>query len=183
MASKRTFEIAFVGLKQGIHEFTYVVDDKFFIEKGNPDFTNCHANIKLLLDKKSSFMLLKFEVGGKADVTCDRCGNMIMMDLWDEFNMLVKLVENPEEMNEQEEDADVFYISRTESHIDVETWIYELVLLSFPTQKLCGDDENGNSKCNKEVLNKLKEMEAKSSSTANVLWKGLDQFKGEAENN
>jgi hypothetical protein len=75
MASKRTFEIAFVGLKQGVHEFNYVVDDKFFVEKGEPDFTNCQANIKLQLDKKSSFMLLKFEIGGKADITCDRCGN------------------------------------------------------------------------------------------------------------
>lgn len=47
-------------------------------------------------------MLLKFEIGGKADVNCDRCGNSLPMDIWDEFNMLVKLVENPEEMNEQE---------------------------------------------------------------------------------
>jgi hypothetical protein len=66
-------------------------------------------------------MLLKFEIGGKADVTCDRCGNPLPMDIWDEFNMLVKLVENPEEMNDQEEDPDVFYISRTESHINVAT--------------------------------------------------------------
>jgi hypothetical protein len=32
MAGKHTFEIAFVGLKQGIHEFNYDVDDKFFVE-------------------------------------------------------------------------------------------------------------------------------------------------------
>ena len=62
MAAKRTFEIAFVGLKQGVHEFNYVVDDKFFVEKGEPDFTNCQANIKLLLDKKSSFLQMKFEM-------------------------------------------------------------------------------------------------------------------------
>jgi hypothetical protein len=54
MANKRAFEIAFVGLKPGIHEFTYEVDDKFFAEKGVTDFTNCNANIKLSLDKKSS---------------------------------------------------------------------------------------------------------------------------------
>jgi len=183
MANKRTFEIAFVGLKPGIHEFNYEVDDKFFADKSDVDFNNSHIFIKLQLDKKSGFMLLKFEISGKAEVSCDRCGNPLSIDVWDEFNMLVKMVENPDEMNEQEEDPDVFYISRTESHIDVETWIYEMVLLSFPTQKLCGDDENGNSKCNKEVLEKLKEMEAQSSSTANVLWKGLDQFKGEARNN
>ena len=31
-----------------------------------------------------------------------------MIDLWDEFKTLVKLVDNAEEMNEQEEDPDVF---------------------------------------------------------------------------
>ena len=33
MASKRAFEIAFVGLKPGVHEFSYKVDEKFFAEK------------------------------------------------------------------------------------------------------------------------------------------------------
>ena len=111
MASKRTFEIAFVGLKQGVHEFNYVVDDKFFVEKGEPDFTNCQANIKLQLDKKSSFLLLKFEIGGKAAITCDRCGNPLGMDIWDEFNMLVKLVDNPDEMNTSGSSSCVFISS------------------------------------------------------------------------
>ncbi len=178
MATKRTFEIAFVGLKQGVHEFNYVVDDKFFVEKGNPDFTNCQANIKLVVDKKSSFMLLKFEIGGKADITCDRCGNPLAMDIWDEFNMLVKLVENPDEMNAQEENPDVYFISRTESHIDVSNWIYEFVLLSFPIQKMCSEEEMGGAQCNKEVLEKLKAMKVKEEeNNANQLWKGLEQFK------
>jgi uncharacterized metal-binding protein YceD (DUF177 family) len=178
MASKRAFEIAFVGLKPGIHEFNYEVDDKFFAEKGITDFANCHANIKLSVDKKTGFMLLKFEIGGKADVTCDRCGNPLPMDIWDEFNMVVKLVENPDEMNALEEDPDVFYISRTESHINVENWIYEFVLLSFPMQKMCSDEEVGGPLCNKEVLKKLKAMEVKEQeNTSHQLWKGLEQFK------
>ena len=119
------------------------------------------ANVKLSLDKKSGFMLLKFEIGGKADVSCDRCGNPLTMDLWDEFKMVVKMVDNPEEMNEQEEDPDVFYISRTESHLDVSNWIYEFVSLSVPMQRMCSEEEMGGPQCNKEVLEKLKEMEAK----------------------
>ncbi len=179
MASKRAFEIAFVGLKPGIHEFNYEVGDKFFVEKGQPDFTNCNANIKLLLDKKSNFMLLKFEVGGKANLECDRCGNSLQQDLWDEFNLLIKMVDNPDEMNEQDEDPDVFYISRNESHIDVGNWIYEFVLLTIPIQKGCPADQIGGPQCNQEVLQKLKAMEVKEEEhNANQLWKGLEQFKG-----
>ncbi len=178
MANKRAFEIAFVGLKPGIHEFNYEVEDKFFAAAENRDFTNCLAKVKLFLDKKSSFMLLKFEIGGRADVACDRCGNTLSMDLWDEFNMLVKLVENPDEMNEQEEDPDVFYISRTESHLSLNDWIYEFVVLSIPHQKRCPDEEMGGPRCNTSVLQKLKEMEDEvRANNADQLWKGLDQFK------
>ncbi|MFT3908493.1 MAG: DUF177 domain-containing protein [Ferruginibacter sp.] len=178
MANRRAFEIAFVGLKPGIHQFNYDIDSKFFIEKGAADFSNTTANVKLSLEKNTGFMLLKFEVGGKAEVTCDRCGNPLKMDLWDEFKMLVKLVDEPEVMNQQEEDADVFYISRTESHINVSDWIYEFVMLSVPMQRMCSKEEMGGPQCNIEVLEKLKEMEAKHvEHNANALWKGLEKFK------
>jgi len=176
MANKRIFEIAFVGLKPGIHEYEYEVGDKFFVDKGATDFTNCTANVKLQIDKKSSFMLLKFEIGGKATADCDRCGNPLPLDIWDEFNMLVKLVDNPDEMNAQEGDPDVQYISKTESHIDVAEWIYEFVQLSFPAQKMCATV--GGPLCNKEVLDKLKAMEQNAVEIpANDIWQGLEQFK------
>ncbi len=178
MAKIKAFEIAFVGLKPGIHEFKYEVDDKFFADLESREFTNCSAVVNLQLDKKSSFMLLKFEIGGKADVICDRCGNTLTKDLWDEFNILVKLVENPEEMNDQEEDPDVFYISKTESHLHLTDWIFEFVSLSIPLQKTCTEEEFGGPKCNKEVLEKLRQMEVKEEShNANALWKDLDKFK------
>ena len=178
MAKRKAIEIAFVSLKPGIHDFTYEVDDRFFEETTSNDFVNCQATVKLQLDKKNSFMLLKFEIGGKADVVCDRCGNTIQMDLWDEFNMLVKLVDNPDEMNENEEDPDVQYISRTESHLHLNEWIYEFVCLSVPMQKKCTEEELGGPRCNNEVLQKLKEMMAKNDAdNAPQIWGGLDKFK------
>lgn len=178
MANRRAFEIAFVGLKTGVHEFNYELNDQFFIEKGAEDLTNVSASIKLELEKNTGFMLLKFEVGGRTDVTCDRCGNPLKMDLWDEFKMLVKLVDNADEMNQQEEDPDVFYLSRTESHLDLSNWLYEFVLLSIPMQRMCSREEMGGPQCNNEVLEKLKEMEARTvEHNAKSIWKGLDKFK------
>jgi uncharacterized metal-binding protein YceD (DUF177 family) len=178
MGKRKAIEIAFVGLKPGIHEFTYNVDDSFFAGDEAREFANCTATVKLQLDKKNSFLLLKFEVGGVADVACDRCGNPLKKDLWDEFNVLVKMVDNPEEMNQQEEDPDVFYISRTESHLYLNDWIFEFVSLSVPVQKLCSAEELGGPKCNTEVLEKLREMEAsEDANNANAIWKGLEKFK------
>src|SRR3982751_5660405 len=50
MNNRRVFEIPFVGLKPGVHEFQYEIDDKFFIPFGEQDFTNVKAHVKLTLD-------------------------------------------------------------------------------------------------------------------------------------
>ncbi len=178
MNNRREFEIAFVGLRPGVHEFEYKVEDKFFAPFGEQEFRNCTANIKLTLDKKNGFLQLKFDVDGKAEVDCDRCGNVLTKQLWDEFNIIVKMVDNPEVMNEQEEDPDIYYISRTESHLRISDWIYEFVSLSVPTQKMCKEDEIGGPQCNNEVLEMLKKMEAEVQKESNPLWKGLDKLKG-----
>jgi len=180
MGKKKSYEIAFVGLKPGIHEYTYDIGEDFFDEQIPREFSKCVARVKLQLDKKVNFFLLKFEIGGKAEVTCDRCNNPLEKDLWDEFNMVVKMVDNHEEMNEKEDDPDIFYISRTESHLYLNDWIYEFITLSVPLQKMCSEDEYGGIKCNKEVLEKLKAMEVKDNDhNANSIWKGLDKFKSE----
>jgi uncharacterized metal-binding protein YceD (DUF177 family) len=177
MGNRREYDIAFVGLKPGFHEFDYQVDDKFFVNYKETDFDNCEASVKVTLEKNTSFMMLKFEVGGSVSVICDRCGNKLPIDLWDEFNLIVKQVENPEEMNDSEEDPDVFYISRTESHIHMADWIYEFVMLSVPMQRMCSEEEMGGPQCNKEILAMLKKMKSAVVENNHPLQKGLEQFK------
>ena len=178
MSNRREFEIAFVGLKPGVHEFEYKIDNKFFGSYGEQEFTNCTANIKLFLDKKSGFLQLKFDVDGYAEVVCDRCSNPLTKQLWEEFNIIVKIVDDPETMNLQEEDPDIYYIGRGESHLKIADWIYEFVSLSVPLQKMCSDSEIGGPQCNKEVLEKLRKMEEAVKQDSNPMWKGLDKFKG-----
>lgn len=187
MSRRREFEIAFVGLKPGIHEFSYEIEDRFFEAFQQQDFRHCKANVKLTLDKKSSFMLLRFEIGGSLEVTCDRCNSNLPLDLWDEFNITVKMVEDPELMNDQEDDPDMYYIAQGESHLDVANWIYEFINLAIPMQKACEFENMDGPHCNKAVLDVLKKLEhrqedttdqsAKDETTGNPIWKGLDKFR------
>jgi len=177
MSGRREFDIAFVGLKPGVHEYAYEVNEKFFADYPVQDFSNIHANVRMKLEKNTSFMILKFEVGGTADVNCDRCGNPLNQQLWDDFEVVIKLVDDPEKMNDEEEDPDVYYISRGESHINVEPYIYEFITLSIPTHRMCSPEELGGPKCNKEVLEMLKKMNDQDQNAQNPIWKGLDKFR------
>ncbi len=180
---RRDYDIAFVGLKQGIHDFQYQVNDKFFEPYQQQDFKKCSANIKLTLDKQNGFMLLKFEIGGSLEVTCDRCGSTTLpVDLWDEFNVVVKLTEEPDQMNAQEEDPDVYYIGRGESHLHIADWIFEFVNLSIPMQRMCSEEEIGSEYCDNDVLAMLRNNEDKVQKTENPIWKGLEKIKKNLDN-
>lgn len=178
MVNRHEYEIAFVGLKPGEHEFVYEIDDNFFEEiQPQQDFTNAHVTVKLILDKKSSFLMLKFEIGGTVQLLCDTCGNPLQTNLWDDFEVLIKMVNDPDEMNAEEEDPDVYYISRTESHINVKSWIYEFINLSIPLQHTCANNPDGSSGCNQEALEMLKKLTKRDPGSDNPIWKGLDKFR------
>ncbi len=178
MSNRREFEIAFVGLKPGVHEFSYEVNDRFFEEYNEQDFRNAEARVKLKLEKNTGFMILRFEIGGKAEVTCDRCNNNLPLQLFDEFTMTIKISDEPDLMNEQEEDPDVYYISRGESHIDVKNWIYEFVNLSIPMQKTCEYENMDGPYCNPAAREMLKNLKKEEQNGSNPIWKGLEKFKG-----
>jgi uncharacterized metal-binding protein YceD (DUF177 family) len=181
MASKHAYDIAFVGLKLGPHVYEYSIDDKFFEAYDHNDFSGCKAKIKLTLDKQSTYIKLQFDVDGKAQVVCDRCSNDLEMQLWDEFSMFIKFADNADEMNDKEEDPDIFYISRTESIINVEKWLYEFVMLSVPAQRRCNEENMGGPQCNKEVLKYLQQSEENINKSKNPIWKGLEGL--ELDNN
>lgn len=182
MNHRREYEIAFVGLKPGVHEYNYEIDDKFFEDYQEQDFRHMKAAVKLLLEKNNSFMRLKFEVGGKTEVTCDRCNSNLPIDLFDEFTVTVKMTDEPEVMNEQEEDPDVYYISRGESHLDVKDWIYEFLILSIPMQKTCEYEQMDGPYCNPAARDLLNNLRPEDEESTKSIWKGLEKFKDLDEN-
>lgn len=161
MKHSREFEIAFVGLKPGEHEYHYQIKDNFFdklLQSGEidkPEFTNSDVEVKLLLDKKPGTMFLRFFIHGKVTIPCDRCGEDFDLKLWDEFELLVKIVDDEVVDKLNQDDAEVAYIGRSESLLHLENWLYEFITLSVPMQHVHEEDEKGNSLCNPEVLKYL----------------------------
>lgn len=176
MKHSREYEIAWQGLKPGPHTFQYEIGDRFMQEHGDWDLEGLKARVTVSFDKQPSFFMLRFDVDGELLVPCDRCGDEFKLRLWDEFNLLIKLT--GEDAEEKEDDADVVFIPRSETVIDIGNWIYEFVQLSIPLQRIHPDLENGESGCNKEalaLLNKLSEHEEDHHN--NELWKGLEALK------
>jgi uncharacterized metal-binding protein YceD (DUF177 family) len=88
------------------------------------------------------------------------------------------MVEDPELMNSQEEDPDVYYIGSGESHLHVAEWIYEFINLSIPMQRTCNYEKMDGPYCNPAALDMLKKMTGpETEKKENPIWKGLEKFR------
>lgn len=181
MKHNREFEIAWQGLKPGEHIFQYEIDDRFMHEHGEADeeVKQLNAQIKLRFDKQTNFFMLHFDVGGSVTVPCDRCGDEFQLQLWDEFDLLIKLA--GEDAEEMDEESDVVFIARSETVIDISNWLYEFVMLSIPLQRIHPDAE-GKPQCNQQALSLLDQLEPEpDDKPANEIWKGLEALKGKSK--
>lgn len=140
-------------------------------------FTNWNAQVKLTFDKHENFFMLHFDIGGKVTVPCDRCGDEFELQLWDEFNLIVKLTSD--DAGTIDDEDDVVFIPRSETVIDISTWIYEFLLLSIPLQRVHPDNADGSSNCNAHALDLLDQLSETDEPKANPLWKGLESLKND----
>jgi uncharacterized metal-binding protein YceD (DUF177 family) len=176
MKHNREYEIAWQGLKPGPHTYVYDIDNRFMLGREvDESFKDWNAKITLEFDKHESFFMLHFDVDGEVTVPCDRCGDEFRRKLWDEFDLIIKLV--GEDAEPIEEEDDVAFIPRSETVIDISKWLYEFLMLSIPLQHIHPDKADGTSGCNPEALNLLNKLSETAEPAKNPLWKGLDKLK------
>jgi uncharacterized metal-binding protein YceD (DUF177 family) len=178
MKHNREFEIAWLGLKVGEHVYDFNVGDEFMKERGAPAETHdWNAQVKLNFDRQQSFFRLHFDISGSVVVPCDRCGDEFSLQLWDEFDLLIKLTgDEDDEAHEPEEEADVAFVSRHETVIDISGWIYEFVMLSLPLQRVHPEGQ-----CNPEAIRLLTQLDHAEDAPERDIWKGLKNIKIEEE--
>jgi uncharacterized metal-binding protein YceD (DUF177 family) len=180
MKHNREFEIAWQGLKPGPHTYIYDLDDRFMQEREADDsFKDWNVRVNLGFDKHESFFMLHFDVDGTVTVPCDRCGDEFRLRLWDEFDLVVKLM--GEDAEKIEDEDDVVFIPRSETVLDISKWLYEFVMLSIPLQRIHPDKEDGSSGCNQQALSLLDKLAEHPAENKNPLWKGLEEIKLDAK--
>lgn len=156
MKGLRDYQIAFVGLKNGEHTFHYHIDGNFFKHFEASPIENCDVNVKLLFEKKETFFLLRFFIDGTVNVLCDRCLEPFDKEVFGDFECLVKY---SDELSKEENDNDeIIYIAKEESHIDISQLIYEYIILCLPIQIIHPKNEKGEDGCNEAVLRILNQQ-------------------------
>jgi uncharacterized metal-binding protein YceD (DUF177 family) len=158
MKDLKQFNIQFVGLKEGKHEFNYSIDNKFFEAFNFDDYESSSIKVSLHFVKKSTLFELTFVTEGTVEVPCDVTNELYHQEIDSELPLVVKF--GPEFNDDNEE---ILVLPHEAYEFNVAQFIYEMIVLAVPNKRVHPKVLDGTMKS--EALNKLKELEIKKEKT------------------
>lgn len=167
------YNIPFIGLSFGKHNFEYSIDSKFFdafnsqIIGNELEQFNGEANV--ILDKKNNFFEIHVSTKGKALLLCDITNEPFEQELKNTLDIVIKF---GEEYND--DNVDILIIPHESYQINVAQYIYEAIMLSIPLKKTHPGIADGTLKS--DVLEKLKEIEIQENKDMDPRWEKLNQL-------
>ncbi len=150
MSWRSKYNIEFKGLKEGLHDYQFEVNDKFFEHFEESLVDNGEVNVEVKLEKRSAFLKLSFALEGWLELVCDRCLDNYKQDVSLETELFVKFGEE----DEFEEGDNVIWVLPEEHAINLAQIIYEYVTLSIPLRHV-HPEESGENGCNQEMIDRL----------------------------
>lgn len=150
MSRKTGYNIAFGGLKLGTHHFDYKIDDKFFSNFEHLNILQGDVDVSILLEKQDSMINLHFAINGSIVRECDRCLEPFNLHIEGENKLIIKFGHKYSEL-----DDEIIIVPETTHTIDVAKYICEFIQLAIPMQSIHPDNEDGESECNAEMLERM----------------------------
>lgn len=151
MKDLKNFDISFIGLKDGVHQFDYNISKEFFDFFNYEEFYNSNVNVSLSFLKKPTLFELSFAFSGSIEVACDITNELFQQPI--ETNMLLIVKFGDEFNNENDE---LLIIPHSDYKLNIAQYIYEAIVLAAPIKKVHPGVEDGTLQS--EILDKLNEF-------------------------
>ena len=127
MKPLKAFDIQFVGLKLGSHQYEYKIEQSFFELFEFEEYNSVDVKIKLQLEKKTTLLELQFLAEGFVNVNCDVTNEPYNQAIQSEFSLVVKFGHEYNDDNES-----ILVIPHGTYEVNVAQYIYELIVLAVP---------------------------------------------------
>ncbi|NNK80481.1 MAG: DUF177 domain-containing protein [Flavobacteriales bacterium] len=161
----KPYRIPFRGLKEGIHQFEFRLDGAFFEEFENEELIDSSFSIDLELDKKPTFLELRFDFEGEFKTECDRCMEGLTLPINGSRDLIAK-------ENGDMDDEDIICIGMNDTEVDLSRVFYEAIVIALPLKRA-----HEESDCDPEVLNDLDTYSRSDSEEMDPRWEALKKLK------
>ena len=145
---KNQFEIPFVGLKIGIHDFEFKIDKSFFEAMPYSIVNDGDLKVWMELEKKETMLIADFEFFGTIKMECARCNEAMDVEVEGDLTIYYKFG------NEEAEDENLIVIPYESYQIDVTQPIYEMITMAIPLRPVHDEDE-----CDEEMVKLIEKFQ------------------------
>lgn len=152
MKGLKEFEISFIGLRLGKHQFSYQIDNRFFEFFDFQDFEKSDIKVDLNFEKKNNMFNLEFVSNGVVTVLCDVSAEPFELKVGGKLKLIVKFGDEYNDDNDE-----ILIIPHNSYQLDVSQFMYEMIALSLPVKKVHPGIEDGTLES--EVVERLREFE------------------------
>jgi uncharacterized protein len=120
-------------------------------------------------------MSLEFKISGTVKVNCDLCTAEFDLPIEGDYKLIIKVGGS----DTGNEDDDIITVAANEHELDLAQYIYEYIVLSLPIKRVHPLDKDGNSTCDKEMLEKVKNylIDQEKDEKSDPRWDGLKNIK------
>ncbi len=167
------FKIKLPSFNNGKNLFSFNIKDAFFEEFPFSEIKHVSMNASGTIFKERGKTSLNLIITGKINkLACDICTEDLSVEISSETNMIIKRTDENLFSNDE-----IYYIKKTENSIDIKKLIFELIILNIPKKRCHPLDVNGNSTCDKEMIELIEKYKHKQKITSDPRWDVLKDLK------
>ena len=152
MKEENNYSIQFSGLAEGKHQFVFQISKDLLETYGQTEINDLNIKVDAFMEKKSRHLDFVFLIEGTINVQCDRCLDYFDLELNFDNELHVTFGDETSDLTDID---DRMVLSYKKDKIDLAKHFYDYINLQVPIKKIHPDDENGDSTCNKKMLDNL----------------------------
>ena len=167
------YKIKLNGLKDGSYINSFRIRGEFFETLNSSEIKLVDIDIDTMLKVENRRYNLEIKSNGIVkDIPCDICTEKINIPISSKINYIIK-----KEIAKDLEDENVIFVDEKDKELILDSFLYEMIVLAFPTKRQHQLNAINDEECNKEMVNLINKYSVKENNNIDPRWEALKKLK------
>lgn len=167
------YKIKLNGLKDGSYINSFRIRGEFFETLNSSEIKLVDIDIDTMLKVENRRYNLEIKSNGMViDIPCDICTEKINIPISSKINYIIK-----KGIEKDLEDENVIFVDEKDKELILDSTLYEMIVLAFPTKRQHQLNAISDEECNKEMVNLINKYSVKENNNIDPRWEALKKLK------
>ena len=167
------YKIKLNGLKDGSYINSFRIRGEFFETLNSSEIKLVDIDIDTILKVENRRYNLEIKSNGMViDIPCDICTEKINIPISSKINYIIK-----KGIEKDLEDENVIFVDEKDKELILDSFLYEMIVLAFPTKRQHQLNAINDEECNKEMVNLINKYSVKENNNIDPRWEALKKLK------